>query len=123
MRIFLPNIVQENRESINAEKRCKGELSHHGGEGQQCRANDTRPDIGQNNCQKCSPPTASQAVGCLRENSGVDRTQTVIDGAIDERQCDDHIRTDQQWGGIDDIEIVAQHRNQPQGQDVYQRAT
>src|SRR5438034_7801027 len=73
MRIFLPNIVQENREGINAEKSCKRELSHYGGEGQQCCANDARPDVGQNNRQKCSPPAASQAVSCLRENSRVDR--------------------------------------------------
>src|SRR5712691_5927734 len=123
MSIFLPNIVQENREGIDAEKRCKRELPHYGGEGQQCCANDTRPDVGQNNCQKSSPPAASQAVSCLGENSCVDRAQAVIDGAIDERQRNNHIRTDQQWGGIDDIEIVAQQWNQSQREDVYQGAT
>ena len=114
MSILLPNIVQENREGIDAEESCKRELSHYSRESQQCCANDARPDVGQNNRQKCSPPAASQAVSCLSENSRVDRAQAVINRAIDEWQCDDHVSTDQQWGGIDDIEIVAQQWNQPQ---------
>src|SRR5260370_9592971 len=87
------------------------------------RSNDTRPDIGQDNRQKCPPPAAPQAVCCLCEDSCVDCTQAVIDWAIDKRQCDDYIGTDQQWCCIDNIKIVAQHCNQAYRELVYHRAS
>src|SRR5260370_28624428 len=84
MGIVLSGNVQINWESINTEKRCKCELSHHCRERQQGCANDTRPDIGQDNRQKCPPPAAPQAVCCLCEDSCVDCTQAVIDWARSE---------------------------------------
>src|SRR6266702_1940316 len=106
MWIVRSNVIQENREGINCEQLRNGELSHHDGEGYQGRANDTRPDIGQNKRKESSPPAASQAVCRLSQYRSINCSQAIVDWAVDEWQRDNYIGAYQQRRCIDNVEVV-----------------